>query len=68
MKNKKEIIGCEVSIKPAGERFYIDYMGFYFTKEQAQSRLNDCPLWQFIVRCRDYKQQRSKKWQMQKYL
>lgn len=45
MKNKKEIIGCKVSIKPAGERFYIDYMGFYFTKEQAQSRLNDCPLW-----------------------
>lgn len=46
MKNKKEIIGYEVSIKPAGERLYIDYMGFYFTKEQAQSRLNDCPLLQ----------------------
>lgn len=44
MKNKKIIIGYQVEIKPKGERFYTEYMGFYFTKEQAQKRLKDCAL------------------------
>ena len=46
MKNKNIIIGYQVEIKPAGERFYLDYMGFYFTKEQAKKRFDSLVLLQ----------------------
>lgn len=39
MKQKKIIVGYQVEIKPQGERFYNEYAGFYFTKEQAKTRL-----------------------------
>ena len=40
MKNQKIVIGYQVEIKPAGEKFYTDYMGFYFTKEQAKKQFD----------------------------
>lgn len=46
MKNQKIVIGYQVEIKPAGERFYLDYMGFYFTKEQAKKQFDGLVLLQ----------------------
>lgn len=44
MKNKKQVLGFQVEIRPQSEKFYTEYCGFYFTKEQAETRAKDCPL------------------------
>lgn len=46
MKNKNIIIGYQVEIKPDGEKFYTDYMGFYFTKEEAKKQFDSLVLLQ----------------------
>lgn len=43
-KNKNVIIGYQVEIKPRGARFYTDYMGFYFTREQAKAQARNVVL------------------------
>lgn len=42
MKNKNSVIGYQVEIKPAGEKFYIEFVGFYLTKEEAEAQKKAC--------------------------